>query len=69
MTKVFFLAVLCLLAVTSYSQTYPVDLPKVCPSTQNYINYYLKYLKLLLPTYNWVFCNKMMLYRVTALMS
>lgn len=51
------------------SQVQKLELPLVSEKTQNSVNFQINLLKLILPTYNWLFCNKQMLYRVVVLAS
>lgn len=63
------LVVLLILLPHTHSQIQKVDLPMVSEQTQNAVNFQINFLKLLVPTYNWLFCNKQMLYRVVVLAS
>lgn len=51
------------------TQLEKVQLPLVSQQTQNAVNFQLNLLRMILPTYNWLFCNKPMLYRVLILTS
>ena len=69
MYKLVFLVVLVSLFASTQQELQLIDLPLLCRQTQNEVNYRINYLKLLLPTYNWLFCNKMILYRATVMAS
>lgn len=68
--KVFivFLVIVSLVPQIS-TQVQKVDLPLVSLQTQNSVNFHINLLKMILPTYNWLFCNKPMLYRIIILTS
>ena len=59
------LKLLILLIVTLFipadAQIQYIELPLVSSQTQNEVTFRINYLKMLLPTYNWLFCNKVML--------
>ncbi len=68
--KVVILSILILLILPGVtSQVQMLDLPLVSERTQNTVNFQINLLKLILPTYNWLFCNKPMLYRVVTQVS
>ena len=69
MLKLVFLTVLVCLLVPTQQELQFIDLPLVSRQTQNEVNYRINYLKLLLPTYNWLFCNKVILYRAVSMAS
>ena len=58
------LTLLLLLLVGTQAEIQRIELPLVSPKTQNQVTFQINYLKMLLPTYNWLFCNRAMLYRV-----
>ena len=53
---------LILLLTLSCQQIQHIDLP-ISPSTQSFVNYRINHLKMMLPTFNWIHCNKHMLHR------
>ena len=69
MLRLLFIFLLALLIVPSYQELQMIDLPLVCRRTQDEVNYRINYLKLLLPTFNWIFCNKVILKRAVVLAS
>ena len=69
MYKLVFLALLLCLLAPTHQEIQLIDLPLVSRQTQNQVNYRINYLKLLLPTYNWLFCNKIILYRAAIMAS
>lgn len=68
MFRLTLLTLLVILLVPTHSEIQIINLP-ICPDTQYAVNYRINYLKLLLPTYNWLFCNKPMLYRAVVMAS
>ena len=58
-----------LLLSLAKGQIQMVELPLVSPRTQRMVTFQINYLKLMLPTYNWLFCNKYMLWKVAVQVS
>jgi hypothetical protein len=61
MTKMFLTIFLSLLLTPALTEIQIIDLPSVSEITEDQVTFRINYLKTLLPTYNWIFCNKGML--------
>jgi len=62
--KIIILLFFALAVQLTHSEIQQIQLPSVSRPTQNRLNLQINLLSLILPTYNWIGCNKQLLYNV-----
>ncbi len=64
--KMIILLLFALAVQLAHSEVQLIKLPSVSRPTQNRLNLQINLLRLILPTYNWIGCNKQLLFNVVS---
>lgn len=64
--RILILTIIILALQLTHSQVQLVPLLSVSRTTQNKINMQINLLRLILPTYNWIGCNKQLLHNIVS---